>query len=53
MMKSESLSIQTLIQNYFLQRLMQQRKVHIRQFVLIKIHFDCIYGTWKIFMEYL
>ena len=27
MMKSELLSIQTLLQNYFLQRLMQQRKV--------------------------
>lgn len=50
MMKSESPSVQTLIQNYFLQRLMQQRKVSYQTvcsykdtFRLYLMHLDDLY----------
>ena len=46
MMKSELLSIQTLIQNYFLQRLMQQRKV--------SYHTVCSYkDAFRLYLRYL
>ena len=46
MMKSESLSIQTLIQNYFLQRLMQQRKVSYQTVCSYK-------DTFRLYLRYL
>ena len=53
MMKSELLSIQTLIQNYFLQRLMQQRKVSYHTVCSYKDAFLIIFTipgrcTWNI-----
>lgn len=46
MMKSELLSIQTLIQNYFLQRLMQQRKVSYQTVCSYK-------DTFRLYLRYL
>ena len=45
MMKSELLSIQTLIQNYFLQRLMQQRKVSYQTVCSYK-------ATFRLYLRY-
>lgn len=44
-MKSELLSIQTLIQNYFLQRLMQQRKVSYQTVCSYK-------ATFRLYLRY-
>ena len=46
MMKSELLSVQTLIQNYFLQRLMQQRKVSYQTVCSYK-------DTFRVYLRYL
>lgn len=46
MMKSELLSVQTLIQNYFLQRLMQQRKVSYQTVCSYK-------DTFRLYLRYL
>lgn len=45
-MKSETPSLQTLIQNYFLQRLMQQRKVSYQTVISYK-------DTFRIYLQYL